>query len=324
MNLKTIFLVSLFCLNLTACLDPPQEVLKIGSNGWIGYEPLYLARSLGYFSPRKVRIIDYPATIQSVQAFRNNLIDGLMISLNEAVTLLPFVPDLRVILILDISNGGDALITQPNITKLEQLKGATIAAENTILSRFLLQKALNKVGLSFYDANLVFLNWDKHEDAFLSKTVDGIISGEPITSSLVEKGGINLFNSRYLPNQIIDVLVVRNSVLQSRKEDWKMLVNTWFKALQLITQEEKTVLPYIAARQDTTPEVALKMMSGVQFPNLEQNYHFLGGGIPILQRKTEQIVDWMITNNYIPYQIPNDSASLLASIEALSDLIPWQ
>lgn len=323
MNLKGYLFISLLCLNLTACLEPPQDVLKIGSNLWIGYEPLYLARSLGHLPPKKVRIIDYPSTTESMLAFRNNLIDGLMISLNDAITLLPFIPDLRAILILDVSDGGDALITQPNITTLDQLKGKTIGAENTVLSRFLLQKALNKTGLSLYDVKFVSLTWDKHEEAFLSKQVDGIVSADPILSSLEMKGGVNLFNSRHIPEQILDILIVRDSVLQNRKADWEMVAEAWFKGLHFLEkQQPETALKYIAERKHTTPDLALQMIRGVRFPNLDQNYYFLGGGVPILQYRAEVMADWMAFYGYVPQQIPNDSITSLPSTDVLSNLIP--
>jgi len=323
MDLKKYFLISILYLNLTGCLEPPQDVLKIGSNLWIGYEPLYLARNLGYLSPKKVRIVDYQSTTESMLAFRNNLIDGLMISLNEAITLLPFIPDLRAILILDVSDGGDALITQSHITELNQLKGKTIGGENTILSQFLLQKILNKAGLSLHDVKFISLTWDKHETAFLSKQVDGVISADPILSYLVEKGGINLFNSRHISEQILDILVVREDVLQNRKADWKMVAEAWFKGLNFLEkQQPEMALKYIAERKNTTPELILNMIKGVRFPNLDQNYYFLGGGLPILQQRTEAMADWMAYYGYVPQQIPNNSISSLASIDALSELIP--
>jgi NitT/TauT family transport system substrate-binding protein len=323
MNWKKCFFIIMLCLNVTACLEPPQDILKIGSNGWIGYEPLYLARSLGYLPPNKVRIIDYPSTSEASRAFRNELIDGLMTSLDEAISLLPFVPDMRVILILDISDGGDGIISQPHIEDLSQLKGKKIGAENTILSRFLLQQALSKVGLSLHHVKLVPINWDQHEAAFVSKQVDAIISGEPILSSLIEKGGINLFDSHQIPNQIFDVLIVREQVLENRKKTLKMIGEAWFKSVNFIEQQQEAAIQYIAAKKRISSDIALEMIKGVRFLNLEANYYFLDTNVPILRQKAESLANWMAFHGYISKKIPYASMFYLPTNSILPEIISW-
>ena len=63
----------------------PAPPLRIGTNVWTGSEPLYLARDLGYLDPRTVQLVEYPSASEVLRAFRNQAIDGAVISLDEVL-----------------------------------------------------------------------------------------------------------------------------------------------------------------------------------------------------------------------------------------------
>ena len=63
-----------------ASRKPP---LRIGTNVWIGSEPLYLARELGHLDPAAVQLVEYPSASEVLRAYRNQAIDGMVISLDE-------------------------------------------------------------------------------------------------------------------------------------------------------------------------------------------------------------------------------------------------
>src|SRR6185503_11312983 len=42
------------------CVRAPEPALRIGTNVWIGGEPLYLARELGELKPEAVQLVEYP------------------------------------------------------------------------------------------------------------------------------------------------------------------------------------------------------------------------------------------------------------------------
>ena len=45
---------------LAGCVREQESALRIGTNVWIGCEPLYLARELGTMSPKMVQLVEYP------------------------------------------------------------------------------------------------------------------------------------------------------------------------------------------------------------------------------------------------------------------------
>ena len=70
-------------LALAGCTREPETALRIGTNVWIGSEPLYLARELGSLDPAPVQLVEYPSASEVLRAFRNQAIDGMVISLDE-------------------------------------------------------------------------------------------------------------------------------------------------------------------------------------------------------------------------------------------------
>jgi NitT/TauT family transport system substrate-binding protein len=50
---------------LASCMRPPETALRIGTNVWIGSEPLYLARELGNLDPAVVQLVEYPPRAKS-------------------------------------------------------------------------------------------------------------------------------------------------------------------------------------------------------------------------------------------------------------------
>ena len=80
------YLCALACiavvLPLLGCAREPESALRIGTNVWIGSEPLYLARELGRLDPATVQLVEYPSASEVLRAFRNQAIDGMVISLD--------------------------------------------------------------------------------------------------------------------------------------------------------------------------------------------------------------------------------------------------
>src|ERR1700704_6268311 len=90
--------------SLAGCVREQEPALRIGTNVWIGCEPLYLARELGYLNPKSVQLVEYPSASEVMRAFRNQAIDGMVISLDELFALVADGLQPRAILVVDVSH----------------------------------------------------------------------------------------------------------------------------------------------------------------------------------------------------------------------------
>src|SRR5213079_850248 len=109
-------------LSLLGCMREPDTTLRIGTNVWIGSEPLYLARELGRLDPSTVQLVEYPSASEVRRAFRNQAIDGMVISLAELFELAADGLPPRIILVVDVSHRADVVVGRGGMKTMRDLK----------------------------------------------------------------------------------------------------------------------------------------------------------------------------------------------------------
>ncbi len=277
---KRILLVLVFL--LSACQPPPPQPLRLGSNVWIGYETLYLARSLGYFEHLSIRLVELPSATEVLHAFRNHTLEIAALTLDESLTLTQTENDIRIILVMDVSNGADALMARPEIKTLADIKGKKVAVENTAVGAILLDAALTSVHLSPADITMIPLTIDEHVSVYTDGQVDAVITFEPVKTLLQLQGAHILYDSSRIPNRIVDVLVTRQQVIDHRPDDLKHLLSAYFKALRFISDNPSEAAKKMAGRMSLSPEQILPLYQGITIPGKKENQHFLTGSPPPL------------------------------------------
>lgn len=221
-------LILLLCC-LAACADSP-EPLRIGSNRWVGYAPVYLADDIGWLAAQRIELIEYPHTTGVLRAFNNGLLDAALLTLDEALRLAADGHDLEILLVADVSAGADALYALPAIDSLAALAGQRIGVENTATGGYFLARILELAGLAPRDVQVVGLPVSEHAAALRNGQVDALISFASNEAALHSAGARRLFDSRALPGAIIDVLVVdRQKVGHARRRELRGL---WFEAMR--------------------------------------------------------------------------------------------
>ena len=58
-----------------------------------------------------------------MHAMRNDVLEGAALTLDETLSLIDDGIDLKVILVMDISNGADVLLAKPEIQSIADLRG---------------------------------------------------------------------------------------------------------------------------------------------------------------------------------------------------------
>ncbi|MFZ5775975.1 MAG: ABC transporter substrate-binding protein [Thermodesulfobacteriota bacterium] len=304
-------LLALLVLGLSGCSRGKTE-LQIGTNLWVGYEPLYLARSLGFFG-KGVRLVEFTSTTDTIRAFRSGAIDGAAVTLDEALLLAQDQNDIRVVLVFDVSVGADAVLAQPGIKNLADLKGRKVGVENSALGAFMLTRALQSGGMSRKDIELVPLDPSAQENTFKSKKIDAVVAFEPNNSKLKAAGASTLFDSSQIPNEIVDLLVIRSSVLDKDPAIARKLRQAWFKALRYFTEYPldagKRMMPRLGA---ATPEEVLLMFKGLHLPTFEENRRLLAGGPDSLAVTGKRMAEVMLAEHLLAK--PVEISTLLAPI----------
>ncbi len=291
-----------------------SQSLRLGTNVWLGYEPLYLARNLGHYDDRSVRLVEYSSASQVIRAFRNNDIEVAALTLDEVLLLKENSYDVRVILVTDFSHGGDVILGNSEIVKLTDLRGRSVGVENTALGAYVLTRALQSVGMSVADVNVVPVEVDEHERAFVDGDVEAVVTFDPIRSRLIADGANPLFDSTQIPGEIVDVLVVRGSTIENDADNLSILLQGWFLALQHLREQPMNASKQMADRLLLEPPDILASFAGLKFPDLDENITFLSGARPQLVETAERLAKLMMEKRLLEKQI---DVSQLFSAEPL-------
>ena len=260
---------------MAACSEPSTQALRIGTNVWPGYEPLYLARELGYFNKDDIRLIEYTSASQVIKGYRNGLLDSAAVTLDEAIVLLEAGEDFRIILAMDESNGADALLGQSFIKSIEDLRGKRIGVEHTALGAYFLYRIVELTALDKKDITVVSQEVNQHVKAFKEKQVDAVITFDPARSEIIEYGGNVLFDSSKIPGEIVDVLIVRAEKLKLFEKNIDDLKQAWFKAVGNIQNNPNKYAKMIDKRMRVGEKNVMSMFDGLAFPDKEKNEFLL-------------------------------------------------
>ncbi len=284
---KLVYLI--FFVLLSCHID--KEYLKIGTNVWPGYEPLYVAREFGYLKDAPIHIVEYVSSSQVIRAYRNKLINGAALTLDEVILLKSYGFDPVVILVMDVSNGADAIVSRKDIKSLSDLKGKRVGVENSALGAYVLTRALEKAHLTLNDIKIVPLEVNEHYKWFKKGKVDAVVTFEPVKNKLVKSGGNVIFDSSQIPGEIVDVLVVEREYLNKHPEVIKTLINGWF--LALAKKETNSVKKIISEREQIEVKNFSDLYKGLKIPDREENQKLLDRGTPKLLPVAKRLLNIM-------------------------------
>jgi NitT/TauT family transport system substrate-binding protein len=202
-------LCCLCCLPLLSCQPQQQVQLRIGTNLWPGYEPLYVARDRQVFQGLDVQLIEYRAAGQVINGLRKGTINMAAVTLDEAVRIAASGIPVEVIWLFNISDGADQLLARAGINDIAALKGKRIGVESNALGAYLLQRFFSLHQLSPADYQVVGLDLAAHAQAMANAEIDAVMTFEPEKSKMLRQGATALFTSREVPGEVMDVLIVR-------------------------------------------------------------------------------------------------------------------
>jgi NitT/TauT family transport system substrate-binding protein len=293
-------------LTLVSCQQKPVQPLRIATNLWTGYEPLHLARDLGYYGDMPIQIVEYASNNERVRAFRNGDVEMTSASLNTVLEITETNPDTRVFLAVDFSDGADAILAQPKIQKLQDLKGRKVGLESSTLGIFLLTRGLEQVGLSLEDVKTVPLEIPQQEDAFKQGHVDAVVTYGPVRSNLLAAGAKSLFDTSQIPGEIVDTLIGREELLTTHSTHLQVLGRAWFHSLNYLQNNREDAARRMARRQGVTPEQFKKSLNGVRFLNLQENKKLLEKTDPSLVKGAKRLGDFMMKKKLLKHKLdPN-------------------
>lgn len=254
-----------------------SETLHIGVATWAGFGNAFTARSSEYWPNLKIdiKVIDDARAREA--SFVSKQLDVMISSVDlfaqEAANGIPG----KIILVTDVSNGGDGIVAKPNFPDLASLKGRKMAVTVGAPSQFLLEQLLRRSGLSMSDVSIVKVDDPQRAaEVFASGDVDAAVTWEPFLSQAAEKNGKIIATSKDAPDTIVDVLIASPGLLE-RKQVLDQFVRGWLRAAEEMRQAKPETIAAIAKGFGVKDDEIEGMLAGLKIAGQAENAALLGG-----------------------------------------------
>lgn len=287
-----LFAGALACSPLLSACAPGAKPVTIGMHVWPGFEPLPLARTLDWLDERQVRLVETGSATDSLKLLEAGRIDGAGLTLDEVLRARENGIPLSVLLVCNISAGADMFLARPEIKTLDGIRGRRVGVEDGALGALVLHEVLKTAGIKREDIRLVSLPVDHHADAWARGDIDAAVTFEPVATKIMAMGAIRLFDSRKIPDLILDVLAVRTSLLDSAHNDaLHHMVGTHLRALRYISTHPDDASYRMARRFKLPHEQVMNAFRGLVLPGLGDNLRLLASSPPELLKSVRIVCD---------------------------------
>jgi len=230
-----------------------------------------------------VQVNDY---IESINQYTAGQFDGVVATSMDGLSI-PAASglDTTALIVGDYSNGNDGLVSK-DATSIEELEGETVHLVELSVSHYLLARALESVGLSEQDLNVMNISDADLIAAFQTEGVRHVATWNPLLAEVQTfPGATKLFDSSQIPGHIKDLTLVNTETLADNPELGKALVGAWYETMSILAsdsekgQEARAFLGKISGTDQAGYEAQLAGMKmfwepqmSVEFINSEQAF----------------------------------------------------
>lgn len=256
--------------------------LSIGYSTWVGYGPLFIAADQGYFAEEGLDVtltkVENPS--DRFVALAGGQLNGLVTTLDTLSQYCNAETPFKTIFGLDESSGGDGIVTSPDITSVADLAGKKIGVNIGSVSQFFLEYILKENGMTDSDVSLVRMSQGDVPAALAAGQIDAGVTWEPHLSRSVDNGAKLLVDSSSTPGLIVDIMVLRQDVIDEHPEAATGLLNAWNKSIDFWKanpDEAATIMAQgLAGFYESAADINADL-AGVTLFDSDKNLAFFGG-----------------------------------------------
>lgn len=262
---------------LGGCRDPVPP-LRVGTIVFSGYELMFLARDLGRLDKRSVRLVELMSSTDNLRALAAGRLEAAALTIDEVMTARADGIDLRVVLVFDVSAGADVVLARPALQRLQDLAGKRVGVEDSAMGVVMFDALLAAAGLDVSQVKKVAMTVDRSVDVYENREVDALVTFEPYASRLEAIGAVRLFDSKSVPERIVDVLAVRADALEAHAVALRQLVSAHFEGLRHLREQPADAHARLAPRLQVEPADIPTAFRGLDLPDAAQNRAILRAG----------------------------------------------
>jgi NitT/TauT family transport system substrate-binding protein len=251
-----------------------SDPVTFGVVTWIGYGPIYCAAANGYYKKYglDVKLVNFADNSVMAGAVQSGQIDATTLTYDQVIASNARGWKLKVVMPVDYSVGGDAILASTQIHSVKDLKGRKVAFMAASPSDFLLGYALSKDGLSEKDISPVNATPEGVVSIMAGGSVEAGVTYEPNVSVLTRSGGGKRFHvllsSRDARGMITDVLVLKESVIAKNPKLVLGLIRGTIDGLAFMQSEPAKAAAIIGKTLEISTAEVMEQLPNIENPSL--------------------------------------------------------
>ena len=255
---------------------PALSPMTIGVVIWIGYGPFYVADALGLWKNHgmkvRLQVFNDPALIPPAMA--GNAVDGGVITYDQVIGQDAKGQHQAVVMPVDYSDGGDAIVAATSVKSVADFKGQKIAFNSLSPSDFLLSYALSTQKLSEKDIVVADMTPESIPAAMVSGRIKVGVTYEPFVSQITQQNGGKDFRVIYSSHDafglICDVLAFERKQIQQHPAEIKAVMQGYFDGLDYMQKNPEKAAVLIGKFMGISPAEVKGQMHAMHNPTLQE------------------------------------------------------
>jgi NitT/TauT family transport system substrate-binding protein len=248
----------------------------LGVVNWIGYGPLYCAAANDFYKRHgaDVKLVTFSDNSLMPGALIGGELDASTLTYDQVIAATAKGWKLKVVIPLDYSVGGDAILSSAAVRTVADLRGRKVAFQPSSPSDFLLGYALTRAGLSAKDIQTVSSTPEGVVAIMATGQVDAGVTYQPSVAMILKLDGGKryhvLLSSREARGMITDVLAFRESTIAKDPKLVDALVRGTMDGLAFMQQQPDKAVAIIGKVLDLSADEVRAQLTNVENPSLSQ------------------------------------------------------
>jgi NitT/TauT family transport system substrate-binding protein len=257
--------------------------VDVQSVAWIGVAPWFVAvdQKLDEQNGIKLNHTLITQIKEATAAIGAGRVDAALASPGQALIFVAAGLPVKHVLLYDLSDTADAVLADPSISSVADLKGETVGVEPGSAGDFMLRYALKEAGLSMSDINAVNLPGSDAATALKSGQVKAAVTYEPYISGTLDDFPI-LYKAGDKPGIVGDIMNATESFATDSPETLVNTLKTWQAGVDFYNENPEEAQRITAEGLGTSYDELKTSFDGVKIFSLEESIDFFENDWPEL------------------------------------------
>lgn len=251
-----------------------------GINPWIGQAPLHVAMAKGFFQEAGLDLNarTFATNFESIPAFAAGQLQGCTaMPSSETARMAAERIDYRIIGIMDVSAGADAILARNSIADIQDFRGKQIAVQKGGLGHFFLLQILAEAGLNGKDIKIIDTDPEAAAAAYQAGSIDIAYTYSPFLekANQAQPDGRIIYDTSKMPTAIIDLNLISADFAQTHPEAVQAFLAGIFKGQEYLKTNPAEAYAIVAKPLGIQPNEVEAQLQGVRLPNLQTHLEML-------------------------------------------------